>query len=282
MKKFLFIIPLLFWLNSLAASLDLVEVWRSPKLLKTPESCVYDSVRDCIYVSNINGNPTAKDGNGFISKLNSQGEIITLKWVVGLNAPKGITISNQKLYLTDIDKIVIIDINQEKIIDFIYVEDAEFLNDITVDTSGNIYFTDSSKQKGIIYQLSTDKKVSQWIESEDIVRPNGIFFDNGFILTGSYGDGKLFSINIESKEIKQIFISKSGIDGLVKFNKYYFLSDWFGKIYSLNMNGIYQELIDKKEQNINAADIALIRDIKLLLVSTFFDNRIFAYQIIIK
>src|SRR4051812_21248896 len=35
--------------------------------MKTPESVRYDSALDVFFVSNINGNPSAKDGNGFIA-----------------------------------------------------------------------------------------------------------------------------------------------------------------------------------------------------------------------
>ena len=46
-----------------------------------------------------------KDKNEFISKVSpSNGSIIDLNWVTGLNAPKGIAISNDgsKLYVSDI------------------------------------------------------------------------------------------------------------------------------------------------------------------------------------
>ena len=60
----------------------------------TPESVFHDSAQDIYFVSNINGSPTAKDNNGFISRLRPDGAVENLKFIEGgkngvtLNAPK--------------------------------------------------------------------------------------------------------------------------------------------------------------------------------------------------
>ena len=64
--------------------------WETDPTLTTCESVLYDQERDVLYVSNINGQPDGKDGNGFISKLNLDGKVTELEWVKGLNAPKGL------------------------------------------------------------------------------------------------------------------------------------------------------------------------------------------------
>ncbi|HET6267135.1 MAG TPA: hypothetical protein VFG11_05400, partial [Acidobacteriota bacterium] len=79
--------------------------------LQAPESAVYDAEQDVYFVSNINGEGTAKDNNGFISKVSPDGKILTEKFVEGgkagviLNAPKGITISGDLLWVADIDAV---------------------------------------------------------------------------------------------------------------------------------------------------------------------------------
>ncbi len=60
---------------------QLQKIWETKGGLATPESALYDDQKDVIYVSNINGNPADKDGNGFISILNSDGTVKTLEWV---------------------------------------------------------------------------------------------------------------------------------------------------------------------------------------------------------
>ena len=48
---------------------------------KQPESVVFDRAAGAIYVSNVNGDPMKKDGNGFISKLGPDGKVMTIEWV---------------------------------------------------------------------------------------------------------------------------------------------------------------------------------------------------------
>lgn len=64
------------------------EVWKLEGL-ETPESVLFDEARAVFYVSNVSGQPRVKDGNGFISKLSSEGEILERNWVTGLDGPAG-------------------------------------------------------------------------------------------------------------------------------------------------------------------------------------------------
>src|SRR5687768_14246347 len=83
--------------------------WETETKLTTCESVIYDKERDVLYVSNIDGNPEAKDGNGFISKVSLDGKVTEEKWVKGIDAPKGLGLANGKLYVTDIDRVHEID-----------------------------------------------------------------------------------------------------------------------------------------------------------------------------
>ena len=94
------------------------KLWETTNDLKNPESVAYAPKQNVLFVSNVNGNPTQKDQNGFISKVSpSNGNIIELNWVTGLNAPKGVAISNNnsRLYVSDITDLVEIDIDNGKI-----------------------------------------------------------------------------------------------------------------------------------------------------------------------
>ncbi len=67
-----------------------------------------------IFVSNIGANfhPLKKDGDGFISLLSADGEIVELNAFpdLRLNAPKGLAVLNNYLYIADIDEITIINL----------------------------------------------------------------------------------------------------------------------------------------------------------------------------
>jgi hypothetical protein len=73
------------------------QVWASDSVLLTPESVIYDPVHDAIYVSCINKDPWEKDGDGFISRLSSSGEVEDLEWIKELSGPKGMAILNNIL-----------------------------------------------------------------------------------------------------------------------------------------------------------------------------------------
>ena len=64
----------------------------------TPESVLHDTTQDIYFVSNINGSPTAKDNNGFISRVRPDGAVENLKFIEGgkngvtLHGPKGLAL----------------------------------------------------------------------------------------------------------------------------------------------------------------------------------------------
>src|SRR5919202_3305794 len=123
---------------------------------KNPESVAYASKQNVLFVSNVNGKPDQKDQNGFISKVSSSnGSIIELNWLTGLNAPKGIAISNDgsKLYVSDITDLVEIDIASGRIIKRFNAPGSSFLNDVVSDNQGNIYVSDTITNT--VYKLDT-------------------------------------------------------------------------------------------------------------------------------
>jgi len=122
------------------------KLWETPANLKNPESVVFAPKQNVLFVSNVNGKPDQKDQNGFISKISpSNGSIIELNWVTGLNAPKGIVITNNnsKLYVSDITDLVEINIASGKIIKRFNAPGSSFLNDVVSDNQGNIYVSDT-------------------------------------------------------------------------------------------------------------------------------------------
>ena len=99
-----------FFSTNLLAKDQLELMWESEKAFNLPESAIFDEKNNMIYVSNISNHPFKKDGSGFISKVDLDGKIVELNWVGKLNAPKGLTIVNDKLYAADVDELVEIEI----------------------------------------------------------------------------------------------------------------------------------------------------------------------------
>lgn len=61
-----------------------------------------------VFVSNLGVKlePTVKDGDGFISRLDRQGNIKALKWADKLDGPKGLIVVDGILYVADIDRVL--------------------------------------------------------------------------------------------------------------------------------------------------------------------------------
>ncbi|MEZ4772751.1 MAG: gluconolaconase [Bacteroidia bacterium] len=258
-------------------SFSLTEAWATDTLLRTPESALYDETRDVIYVSNVNLNPRQKDGNGFISKVSTKGEILDLYWVDGLSSPKGMGLFGNILYTTDVDEIVSIDVEKGEIINKIALEKAGMFNDISVDASGRVYISDMDSSR--IYILE-DNRLSLWKEG-DLDLPNGVLIEENRLLVGEVGVSDFAAYSLSTGEKLAIAEDMGRPDGIVATSVpgYYLVSDWQGEIFLVNPSGQKTSLLNTKEADINTADIWFMPSENLLLIPTFFNNRLVAYQV---
>lgn len=253
------------------------KLWETDALLQTPESVLYYPAEDILFVSNINGNGADKDENGFISKVTLGGKIANLKWATGLSAPKGMALSGNKLFVTDIDKLVMLDVASGAVLKHFTVPEPVYLNDVTIDSKGTVYVSDNRNDK--IYYLTNDS-LQVFTEGEELQRPNGLYADKGKIAIGSGKNNALRFMDVESKKITEIANGLGACDGVVPAGKgNYFVSDWNGRIFWVSSTGEKKLLLDTTGAKINSADIDYIPQKKLLLVPTFNDNRVAAYRV---
>ena len=253
----------------------LQHIWASDTLLRTPESVLYDKQRDVIYVANVNMDPWGKDGNGFISKMNLHGNITELEWVTELNGPKGMGIVGNSLFVADIDEVVEINIETAQIVNRYKVEGTPTLNDITVG-DGVVYVSGSDSNK--VFALK-DGEVTMILDA-DFGRPNGLFIEPDRLLMITSNSSQLKSINLESKESIDLVDSLGHGDGIVPVgNGDYLASDWSGQVFYITSDWERIQLLDTRDADINAADIDYVIDENLLLIPTFFDNRVMAYRL---
>lgn len=258
---------------SVSNAQHLEKVWETDGLI-TPESVLYDSESDIIYVSNINGDPTEKDGNGFISILEPGGKIKTLKWVTGLSAPKGMAIYKGKLYVSDIDELVEIDIKKGKIVNKYKADGAVFLNDVAACMNDMIFVSDTRTAK--IYALN-DGKINVWFDGKPLEAPNGLMTEHGKLYVG---DNNIYEIDIPSKKTTLLVKDAGGVDGLEKNNDGDFVfSNWPGRIF-IQKDGKTIKLLDTTAEESNTADLDYDLKHDLVLVPTFFKNQVIAYKIV--
>ena len=284
----LFAFALLMGAGSASSLAETKEKW-SLGGFSHPESVDLDIPHQVLYVSNINGGPLDKDGNGFISLLSRDGKLVTLKWVEGLNAPKGMVMQGFNLYVTDIDRLVQIDTRTGKITNTYPAEGAKFLNDPAVDAKGNVYATDIAKRK--IWQLK-DGKMSLWYDTEDLQHVNGLrVIYGGKLLVAGFGRdmqddgstktlGNLFTIDLKTKELKNLGDGRpvGNLDGLERDAHGNFLVTDFnaGALYRVHKDGSFETLLDLKA---GSADLDVIDKGHTAIIPRMLEDTVRAYTV---
>jgi sugar lactone lactonase YvrE len=257
----------------------LKEIWTSNKTLKIPESVLYDAKRELFYISNINGSPLEKNNQGFISTMKLGGKIDKMDWITGLHAPKGMAVYESKLFVSDIDRVAEININSGRVSEFHDITGAKFLNDVTIDSERSVYISDSDAQNSVIYRLK-DSTMEEWLRSDQIVSPNGLYAEKDRLMIGSFSNNGLFAVYYSDKRIERIADVGMSIDGVVPDGKgNYFVSDWQGRVALVTAAGNVTVLSDTRQANINAADIEYVIARQILLIPTFSDNRVVVYKV---
>ena len=151
--------------------------------LKTPESFIADPSTGNYFISNINGGgPGGKDDDGFITKLDKDGKAINLAFVDGknkditLNAPKGLDIIGNVIYVSDIDFVRGFDKETGKLLydlDFKAFNPSS-LNDLTHDSQGNLYVSDWIGNFIFTIETRNNHKVSMVAKGNTLGGPNGL------------------------------------------------------------------------------------------------------------
>jgi len=252
-----------------------------------PESVVFAANQNVLYVSNINGEGTAKDGNGFISKVSPDGKMIKRDWLRGLNAPKGLGYRGGLLYIADIDELVVVDTGNGRIKSRHKAAGAKFLNDVAVDGSGRVYVSDM--MTNTIWRLNGDS-FGVMLASPKLEGPNGLLVEGDKLIVGSWGvltgngfetssEGYLQALDRTTNVLEPRFapVPFANIDGLVADGKGgYILSDWaHGNVYKVSATGEVALWLLLEQ---GSADIA-IGPAKRLLVPMMLNNELRAYAI---
>lgn len=272
-------------IGSVAAAQDVVWTLEGAA---APESAYFDEARNTLYVSNVNGQPTEKNGKGFISRVGLDGQMLEAQWVTGLDGPKGLVSDGTNLYVSDIDRLVAIDIESGEISGSWPVEGAIFLNDTAIDAAGRVYVSDMMTDK--IHVLADDE-ISVLAEGDALQHPNGLSVRNGKLLVAPWGrdlqedfttkiGGHLLSVDIETGDVTALGSGDpvGNLDGLEPDGKgNWMVSDWIaGAVYRIGDDGSKTMLLDL---DAGSADLEYIPAQSLLIVPMMLNNTVVAYRV---
>jgi sugar lactone lactonase YvrE len=254
--------------------------------LQTPESVLYDDRADMYLVSNINGEPLGKAGNGFITRLRPNGEVEQLKWIDGerdgvtLHAPKGMAFRGDTIFVSDIDSVRAFHRSTGAPLGAMGVSGASFLNDVAVGPDG-VYVTDTGVDASFaptgtdaIHRFGADGTATAVATGAQLSRPNGIAVDGADIIMVPFGGATIMRVPRDGSAPSEIATLPAGqLDGLIRLDDGTLLvSSWEGRaVYRVTPDGQVTTVVENVE---SPADLGWDSRRHRLLVPLFMGNSI--------
>ena len=262
-----------------------------------PESVRYDAELDVYYVANINGNPSQRDNNGFISRVRADSTSVVTMLVEGgkrgarLNAPKGLALRGDTLYVADIDLLRMFHRRTGEYLGAVSLRElnATFLNDVVAAPDG-IYITDT----GILFDAQggmthpgvnrvfkvVGTTVTEVATGDSLMNPNGIAWDatgNRFVLA-PFGGPNLQTWAPGQAAPATLVAGPGGYDGVeVLSNGNILVSSWTDSTVHVIHGGSHMMPLVK---NVAApADIGVDTKRNVLAVPRFNDGKVEFYKI---
>jgi hypothetical protein len=280
-------IPLLLFASPSTPPGDTVKVAHAG--LSGPENLVYDSVADVFLVSNVNGEPGARDNNGFISRVAPDGKVITLKWIEGgrrgarLDSPKGLAIRGDTLVIADLGAVHYFDRRSGRPLRSIKLP-GKIMNDVAFADDGTLYVTDTgpirdkqpvdtSADLDAVYRISQGGKVETVARGLELHRPDGIVVDPQETLVATFAGDRIERVqNDGSAPATYATLPGGRVDGLRRLGDGDLLAtSWDTKSVYRISGGVPHQLISGIE---SPAGIAVDSRRNRLAISSMEENTI--------
>lgn len=285
MKKYLVLIAAISLLV-LSGNLKAQSISQTLDAFSHPESAV--ATDSYLYVSNIGAKmqPTAKDGDGFISKVKKNGDIEKLRFLPksdSLNAPKGVTVIDNTLYVTDIDRILGFDLDSGDMVFELAISEAQFLNDIVAKDPQTLFVSDSNA--GQIARIHVDQNSYAFLDLPTMNGPNGLALtdDKTTLYCVGFGadnnpNGPIYRINLDPLSHEIIGDYKGYLDGAQYHNGMLYFSDWIafekkGVIKKLNPNSGKISSVELGNPLGGPADFFIDSDTNTLFMPSLLENK---------
>ncbi len=225
--------------------------------LANPESAALSADGSFLYVTNVAGEGEAKDGNGFISKVSTDGKMIERNWASGFDGPKGIARDGATLYVADITQLVAVNAETGAVISRTPLEGSVFLNDAGVAPDGRVLVADSGTKR--IYAVR-DGKASVWIEDDLLASINGLLPEPSRLVVTTMA-GRLLAIDYATAKIDVLAEGLGDADGVaVLSNGRYLVSEWPGLMHVVSPDGSHASIMDTKAEKRLLNDFLLVGD----------------------
>ncbi|MCI5181450.1 MAG: hypothetical protein D3921_02775, partial [Candidatus Electrothrix sp. AW1] len=234
---------------------------------------------------------TAVVNQDHLGLFRPDGKVVAIKWIDGskeeitLNAPKGMAIAGNNLFVADINQIQVFSLPDGRQKASIALEGSTFLNGMASGGPDNsVYVTDSGLSKDMkpsgtdaVYQVWANGKYEAILQDKEMGHPNGIWHDKDKLIVNTWGSGELFSINSAGQRTNMPKPPAGGLDGLVRLNDgRLIVSSWKGSaLYALKKNGLFTVLAKRL---VSPADIGVDSKRNRLLLPFFKEDKVFILQ----
>jgi len=162
---------------------------------------------DTLLVSNVCD--FREKGNGFLTLLDAHGEVIDWRVVEGLDAPLGMALSGDQLYIVDMNRLVILRWPGFERLEAIEL-DTTIANDVAVTSGGVAYVTDTAKHE--VIRVDLDGKQSVFTGKPRFQGANGIELQGDTLYVGGE---RLWQVDLETESVEAIGPEwLSDIDGI--------------------------------------------------------------------
>lgn len=253
-----------------------IEELNSVEDLSHCESIAFDPARNVMYASLIGED---EDGDGKIARFNPDGSEVDRDFITGLNDPHGIAVAGDRLYTADGTTLVEINLVSQKVLNRYTGVDAVFLNDVAVDSLGNVYVSDM--RRSAIYRLK-DGEFSEWMVSPELDNPNGLLIEGNTMYISSWGpqwgvNGMLLKLDMDSREIEKIVPFRFGnLDGVQADGDAWLVSDWVsGAVYSVSKDGHPTKIVSTE---MSVGDICYMPKTGYLYLPMNFQSKVLVYK----
>ena len=270
----------------------LLSAWPLPAFanpisqLSSPQSFIAHPSGEGYFIANANGEPGASDNNGFISKLDRDGNLLDLHFIQGgrgdtiLHSPHGMAVAGDTLYVTDIDVIRGFHAQSGKptITVSLHPFHAEALTDLIADGIGQLFVLDTAGNA--VYRIDSrhGHEVSLYLQHEDLASPRGLAVHprSGRLWIASLENGNVMEI-AEDRTMTEVisnsfftgkFRNLSGID-FDRFGSLYLSDLTSGKIWRVQPDHSMQVIA---EFLISPSSVKIDRRNHMILVPYLYAN----------
>ena len=151
---------------------------------------------DTLLVSNVCD--FRQQGNGFLSLLSAEGEALDWRILEGLDAPLGMAMLDNRLYLVDNNRLKIFHWPEYELIRIIEL-DTSVANDVAVSNNGVVYVTDTARHQ--VIRIMPDGKQSVLTGQARFKGANGIELNENHLYIGGE---HLWKVDLDNDKVDTI------------------------------------------------------------------------------